>query len=724
MFRECRKKSGMRKSYIIALVMIMVMSSFSSAYAIVEVDSAVDAPSASQQPESGNHESGNQNGTQQETNIAGNGAGEGTELDREEKPAGGDQDVTAGQGNTAGQLPDNDQAMTVVPDSSASEVVPVTSEAAVGAGQGALPEDGITVLGPILVDNAEITVTALDFVFDRGVQISASVVKPEQTVVEALNQQLAKENQKLEAYQVFDITLVNSAGEAVQLQGNVAVSIKTAVIPEDSQETGVYFVPESDKKDSDELIKDMNGSLSDGAVEFETTHFSQYMVYSATKAAAATGYTPKGSSKWDAGRAPAKETSANITHKKQESGGYLYTIDESAKGNLIINLSDIVPLPKRGYYMPGDTLTTGALTIKNDSGRTYAYKQNSVVVQPFVIPESGAPIVGTGFDGQKITVDYSILRTLNGAVKALYDNKRPTAVQWNQLYEKLAEKGYAGGYEANALSAYFRDYYGKGSVTYLDDLSISSMAAITDGNYYASGAQHLKDEDVSPYVQDFGFKQKENLMCYEAESDIAAMAWNFFYNFAASVTFDQTKYPVKNAESINEYAIGMYMRNIDGENNQARNSANAVLGTLQVASGQEIQFADMAYHLDGPQLQNVYVTYKFGFDVYIELEDITKDSTGPDVPPVDPTEPGTGGGNGGGDRDPIIRDEEIPAGPAVLPDEEIPAGPISEEPVVVVPEEQVPAGALPKTGGVDPGMFFGFGALISMAGLGLRKKQK
>jgi|GEM_PF-5915198 len=65
-----------------------------------------------------------------------------------------------------------------------------------------------------------------------------------------------------------------------------------------------------------------------------------------------------------------------------------------------------------------------------------------------------------------------------------------------------------------------------------------------------------------------------------------------------------------------------------------------------------------------------------------------------------------------------------PTPPIIIPDEEQPAAPaVVEEPDVIL-DEPIPAAPLPKTGGFDPLLLYGLGALLAGGGLSLRRKQK
>ncbi len=322
-------------------------------------------------------------------------------------------------------------------------------------------------------------------------------------------------------------------------------------------------------------------------------------------------------------------------------------IPEGAPADLVIRFDSIIDELQGITYMPG-MIQDIAVTITNNSGHQYAYKDNSFTLatmdtSDFGSLEEGSLLPVLGYDGQYLwinNVGSMLPEYFYEKVFHVNSSGNVTFEMMCQIYDYLE----AAGYES--IADCITDYYGYSS---WDEL-VANKAGLAD-KVFATGTTNNGIFDVSEeyllqmiekypwinnylYVQASGDQLKVQIKWPEAE--VAALSYDYFYNnlyyFAyGKENVDKLITTSNKNEYTLEHALGCYQAD-----EPAYAEANAFFANLisanTFANGATASF-DMAFALDGPGMGNQYMRYSFGFYNAIELEQVDGNVT---ISKVDP----------------------------------------------------------------------------------------
>ncbi len=424
-----------------------------------------------------------------------------------------------------------------------------------------------------------------------------------------------------------------------------------------------------------------------------------------------------------------------------------YTIHEGAGSNIVIDLSQCaLSLWENESQVPGDHFKFKIL-LKNESGNTYYYKDNSFVLAPEDTSEFGNTADGSllpvlTYDGQLLPIQFT------GAMIPYYFYKDVFGVKGSgdvtfemmcQIYDYLADKGYTG---ESAITDYMLNYYNeKRNVNYesLTDL-FADHPDWLDGNLVTNnGIWTMTEEELSEYIAKYPWinsfvsvKSSGNNLSVQIkwpEPEIAAVSYNSFYCGLFSVVYGE-----ENAEYLNPnpsgdlefsraHGVGDYLSGTDlyQETNQYFSDLTAngfnTGDTLEIWSG---------YGIDGPGMGNSYQNYEFTYYNIIELEQPTppvdpEDPTPTPDPDPDPTpRPGTGGDEDD-DTPTIINETPVPT--TTIEDEDVPMADLPED-TVTIDDEEVPLKDNPNTGDAFPVAAMAAAALSLGGVVALNRKKK
>ena len=443
-----------------------------------------------------------------------------------------------------------------------------------------------------------------------------------------------------------------------------------------------------------------------------------------------------------------KRQSDSVTYDGYEEvdGVFNYTIHEGAGSNIVIDLSQCaLSLWENESQVPGDHFKFKIL-LKNESGNTYYYKDNSFVLAPEDTSEFGNTADGSllpvlTYDGQLLPIQFT------GAMIPYYFYKDVFGVKGSgdvtfemmcQIYDYLADKGYTG---ESAITDYMLNYYNeKRNVNYesLTDL-FADHPDWLDGNLVTNnGIWTMTEEELLEYIAKYPWinsfvsvKSSGNNLSVQIkwpEPEIAAVSYNSFYCGLFSVVYGE-----ENAEYLNPnpsgdlefsraHGVGDYLSGTDlyQETNQyfSNLTANGLNtgDTLEIWSG---------YGIDGPGMGNSYQNYEFTYYNIIELEQPTppvdpEDPTPTPDPDPDPT-PRPGGGDEDDDTPTIINDTPVPT--TTIEDEDVPMADLPED-TVTIDDEEVPLKDNPNTGDAFPVAAMAAAALSLGGVVALNRKKK
>ena len=423
-----------------------------------------------------------------------------------------------------------------------------------------------------------------------------------------------------------------------------------------------------------------------------------------------------------------------------------YTIHEGAGSNIVIDLSQCaLSLWENESQVPGDHFKFKIL-LKNESGNTYYYKDNSFVLAPEDTSEFGNTADGSllpvlTYDGQLLPIQFT------GAMIPYYFYKDVFGVKGSgdvtfammcRIYDYLTDKGYTG---ESAITDYMLNYYNeKRNVNYesLTDL-FADHPDWLDGNLVTNnGIWTMTEEELLEYIAKYPWinsfvsvKSSGNNLSVQIkwpEPEIAAVSYNSFYCGLFSVVYGE-----ENAEYLNPnpsgdlefsraHGVGDYLSGTDlyQETNQyfSNLTANGLNtgDTLEIWSG---------YGIDGPGMGNSYQNYEFTYYNIIELEQPTppvdpEDPTPTPDPDPDPT-PRPGGGDEDDDTPTIINDTPVPT--TTIEDEDVPMADLPED-TVTIDDEEVPLKDNPNTGDAFPVAAMAAAALSLGGVVALNRKKK
>lgn len=251
-----------------------------------------------------------------------------------------------------------------------------------------------------------------------------------------------------------------------------------------------------------------------------------------------------------------------------------YTIPKDYTGrtidiNVIEDLSKSVgnQIPA---YEPGDCCLSFSVTVKNESGKTYSYVNDSAVVQSATSVSDGTDYVcGTEagyiqdaekytFDGQAISWHMAMLRTTNKALESLYFSGIPSLknygnldnfismTTWENLNDEnvdeiLIDCGYSGGLAD--LAQFYLDY------------SNMTSEALKPGSGTYANLGDLPDEIWDSTKLYNGYQTYTPIR--ETNPIVAAAGYDYFFNRLLCLVPGQWS-----TDHEGRYTIGSYMRGI------------------------------------------------------------------------------------------------------------------------------------------------------------------
>ena len=353
-----------------------------------------------------------------------------------------------------------------------------------------------------------------------------------------------------------------------------------------------------------------------------------------------------------------KQTSSSVKVTTKMDGDTAVidlVITEEAKGDQVLALSDIIQNISGVRYMPGD-IQDIKVNITNQSGHAYRYKNNSFVLAPLDSSELGSLEEGSllpilGFDGQ-----YLALRNVSSMLpkyfyKDVFGVSNASKVTFEMMcgiYDALKAKGY------DTIAEYLADHYGYDSwedlIADRDNLvnTMCGSKGTHNGIYTVTEDQLNAMVEKYPWLDDYLYvtvkNGKLNAQIKWPEAKIAAFSHDYFYNrlffFAygsenvaqLNPNYDRSVNPIR---VCNEFTLGHSLA--DYQTGKTANAeANAFFANLlnadAFANGSKVSF-DMAFALNGPEMNNQYQNYAFGYYNTIELEQADGDVT---VSKVDP----------------------------------------------------------------------------------------
>ncbi len=326
-------------------------------------------------------------------------------------------------------------------------------------------------------------------------------------------------------------------------------------------------------------------------------------------------------------------------------------ITAEAEGDQVLAISDILMEMNSLTYMPGGTQNI-KVNITNHSGHLYQYKAGSFVLAPpdvdetFGTLESGALLPVLGYDGQYLALVNVGSMLPKYFYKDIFGVSRETQVTFEMMcgiYDALAQKGYA------SLSEYLADLYGYDSwedlVADKDNLSNTMFSSCNAKN----GIYSVTEEQLNAMVEKYpwlnqylyvtvGSNDQLKAQIKWPEEEIAAFTHDYFYSRLfffvygeenlgkLNPNYDRTVTPIGicNAYTLS-HTVADYL-----QGKAAFAEADSYFENLitmdSFADGSSVSF-DMAFALNGPEMNNQYQKYKFGYYNAITLERVDGDLT-------------------------------------------------------------------------------------------------
>lgn len=345
--------------------------------------------------------------------------------------------------------------------------------------------------------------------------------------------------------------------------------------------------------------------------------------------------------KWDVTRSEYKKTSDGITasfdRKDRYNAVLTYTISEEYNERTIyLNIVDDLRTLLGGTYMPGSDAYF-IIKIVNNSKFDFKYTDNSLTIdtlnwnevfnedyaiygEDVYYPSNVGDLLerqyikgAKAFDGSVLEYTYSIDRTANSAIQALYKNSKnyvsgkynydgksynvgsyldKVLMSDNVLGEELIAQGYTNGIED--LDKYYLNYY---------------------NNVYNLNAETLYDlTDNAVNYGLFGGNNSHHIP--ETNSAVSSFGYDWFYNKGLSIS------PVKDVDgnSISRdlldngnFFIGSYMR---GENDVLEKVFRKDFAEISTTS----ELTQLDLNMSGPNVGNAHALYNYGFMLAFKLE--------------------------------------------------------------------------------------------------------
>ena len=315
-------------------------------------------------------------------------------------------------------------------------------------------------------------------------------------------------------------------------------------------------------------------------------------------------------------------------------------ITSEAQGDQVLTMSDIMAQMDSLVYMPGGTQNI-KVNITNNSGHQYQYKAGSFVLytadtDEFGSLEEGSLLPMLGYDGQYLPLKGVGSMLPKYFYKDLFGVKDSASVTFEMMcgiYDALKEKGYAN------LQEYLADYFGYASWDEMvaDDDQLGQKlfsSAGTKNGIYTMSEGYLREMiekypwiDKYLYVEASGDELKVQIKWPEAP--IAGLSYDYFYRRLFFFAFGSENVAQLDPNRLNDYTLShglaCYM-----PGTAAYSEADTYFADLFSAdafkNGSTVSF-DMAFALNGPEMNNQYGNFDFGYYNSIVLEQVDGDVT-------------------------------------------------------------------------------------------------
>ena len=338
-----------------------------------------------------------------------------------------------------------------------------------------------------------------------------------------------------------------------------------------------------------------------------------------------------------------------------------YDITENAEGDIVIELSELIPFLEENYryigYGFGNGGSYGAsnINITTSNGHTYKYKDGSFVLETQDLSDSENFTDFVGFDGQNLPAEFigNVVKAepILDLYKGEYTKSSLKAYHLVDIYDRLEKKGYTGD---NALTNYLLDYYNKklGGTTYstINDLYNEHPEVLITGDWRNPGMLEANNTSVSiteeqykelepkikdnPYVVIWENGDQYYIQYKWPDEQLAAFSYEFFYANVLKLYFgDKEKLDELckgNASNLKENNLKDYMdsqgdsEGIWAEVNQYLNEATKLGLTKEEQAKLAIY---MAFGFNGDSFANTYQDYVSSWYNSITLEQIDGDVT-------------------------------------------------------------------------------------------------
>ncbi len=339
-------------------------------------------------------------------------------------------------------------------------------------------------------------------------------------------------------------------------------------------------------------------------------------------------------------------SSVNVSMEKDGDTGILnLEITGEAEGDQVIVLSDIFELFASDYYMPGDTQNM-KVNIVNHSGHSYQYKDSSFVLVPpdadktFGSLEDGALLPILGFDGQ-----YLPLRSVGAMLpKYFYEilgASKETEVTFEQMcsvLDVLKENGY------DSIAEYLADFYNYDSWEAMASDMENLDKTLFSSRYSHNGIYNVTEDQLNAMVEKYDWLDQylyvtvKNDGTLQAQikwpdADVAALTYNYFYMRLFFFAYGAENVAELNPNRLNEFTLAHAFANYQPGQAPYEEVNNYFANLLGDFTNESAVSFDMAFALNGPEMNNIYQLYSAGLYNAIVLEQVDGDVT---VSKVDP----------------------------------------------------------------------------------------
>ena len=340
-----------------------------------------------------------------------------------------------------------------------------------------------------------------------------------------------------------------------------------------------------------------------------------------------------------------KRQSEGVTYDRYELDGDVYkvyyTIHEDAGENPVIELSEgMLDFFQKETIMPGGAYKF-QIILKNESGKTYRYKDNSFVLAPGDTEEYGSLSEGSmlpvlTYDGQHMPIRMSGAMIPYYFYKDVFGVSSAAGVTFEmmcQIYDYLAKAEYEGN---TAITDYMLAYYNNKKKTSYDNLTdlFADHPDWLDGKLVTNnGIWTMSEDELTGYIEKYPWinrfvyatksGNKLSVQIKWPEPELAAVSYNSLYMGLFSVVYGEenvdTLNPNSGVEFSRAHAVGDYLPDTDLYQETNEYFESLISDSFETGDTVEIP---SGFGIDGPGMGNAYQGYSFSYYNIIELEQI------------------------------------------------------------------------------------------------------